>query len=197
MEWQPAEEPLNVPWISMEQLERARRKLAKGKAKGLDELQDIYLKSEEIWDKAKDKILIEFNRSLRQGSVPLYFKRSRIIPLSKDKDNSQFPKVGEVRTISVTPCIAKLFELIVLELLQAEVDIKCPIFEKQRGFCQGKSTEDNLAETLHQISLDKLQEKEYRRLKVKNKDRPKSFYIFIDLKKAFDRVVRSKLLDKL
>ena len=62
--------------------------MAKGKAVGIDELKDIIIKNDEIWTKVKDKVLDQFNHMLSKGRSPRYFKKGRIVPLSKDENNS-------------------------------------------------------------------------------------------------------------
>ena len=74
--------------ITTEQLDRARKKMAKGKAVGIDELKDIIIKNDEIWTKVKGKVLDQFNHMLAKGRSPRYFKKGRIVPLSKDENNS-------------------------------------------------------------------------------------------------------------
>ena len=54
--------------------------------------------------------------------MPQYMKKAKIIPLSKDANNSQFPEVGQVRTIAVTPAISKLFELCQLLKIRAVIN---------------------------------------------------------------------------
>jgi hypothetical protein len=88
--------------------------LSNGKAKGVDELEDKMFKDPEIWEMIRHKTLSFFNNCLAEAKVPTYFKKARVVPLSKDPNGSQFPKYGEVRTIAVTPAIAKLYELCLL-----------------------------------------------------------------------------------
>jgi hypothetical protein len=119
------------------------------------------------------------------------------VPLSKDPEGSQFPKYGEVRTIAVTPAIAKLYELCLLQRLTAETELKCPLHPHQRGFRAKLSTEHNLADVFALIETDKAIHRRHRQLKTPVAARPRMLYAFIDLKKAFDKVDRAILIDKL
>ena len=48
--------------ITLEQIELSRRKLSRGKARGVDELPDIYFKDTMIWNQIKTKMLRFFNQ---------------------------------------------------------------------------------------------------------------------------------------
>lgn len=67
----------------------------------------------------------------------------------------------------------------------------------QRGFQNKRGCEDNIVDLLYIIELMQQSEALNRRNKVPNKLRQKNFIIFIDFKKAFDKIDRSTLLKKL
>jgi hypothetical protein len=54
------------------------------------------------------KIAESFNKWMAAGKLPKFKTTARIIPLSKSE--TAFPKRGEIRTISITPAITKVFE---------------------------------------------------------------------------------------
>ena len=53
-----------------------------------------------------------------------------------------------------------------------------------------RGCEDNLIDLMHVINLAKGQEKRYRVKKVRVAMRQRTFLVFVDLKKAFDKVNR-------
>ena len=61
--------------------------MARHKAKGLDQLQDYWFLQDEVWKVIKDKLLNDFNVMIQKQEVPLYWNKSQIVCLSKDKDN--------------------------------------------------------------------------------------------------------------
>ena len=65
-------------------------------------------------------------------------KTARIIPLSKE--DTAYPQVGNVRTISILPTTYKIFERIIFQRLEEEVQENSPIHSTQRGFMKNKRT---------------------------------------------------------
>ena len=124
----------------------ARKKLSRNKAVGIDLLPDKHFHNEILWTEMGGKILSTFNNWVNSLNIPSYVKRAKIIPLSKDSNNSAFPILGELRTIAVNPAISKLYELCILQQLREEIVKHRIIHEYQRGFVPGKSCEDNLVD---------------------------------------------------
>ena len=143
------------------------------------------------------KILRSFNSWITDLRIPAYTKVAKIIPLSKDENNSPFPKLGDVRTIAVAPAITKLFELCILQKLRAEIADKSLIHTNQRGFVLEKSCEDNIVDLLQIMNTAKDLEQAYRVANIRNHQREKTYLVFIDLKKAFDKVPRRRLIQKM
>ena len=100
--------------ITEGELNIARHKLSHNKAIGVDLLPDKFFHNNVLWMNMKTKILRTFNEWTTTLRIPSYVKKAKIIPLSKDANNSPFPILGEVRTIAVTPAISKLYELCIL-----------------------------------------------------------------------------------
>ena len=108
--------------FSEEELEVARQRLSRHKAVGIDLLRDMVFHDTVLWDKVKGKVLTKFNEWVTTLRIPSYLKLAKIIPLSKDPNNSPFPEIGQVRTIAVTPAISKLFELCILHKVREVID---------------------------------------------------------------------------
>ena len=110
------------------------------------------------------------------------------------KDDTQHPPVGDVRVISILPSLTKLYEVILHREIMHQVQTKHPLHPRQRGFVLGGSCLKNISELVDFVRLahDKVQAQI--RGKVAFKRRPKTYLVFIDLKKAFDTVNRAKLI---
>jgi hypothetical protein len=97
-------------FIRQEEVIAALRSLG-NKACGLDQLKDTLLKRHTDDEKITRKITEEFNTWLRKGRLPAYCTKARMIALSKE--DSPFPAYGNIRTLSITPAITKVFEKVV------------------------------------------------------------------------------------
>ena len=75
--------------------------------------------------------------------------------------------------------------------------VKDLIHERQRGFVPSRSCDDNIADLAEVIQKAKDLEQSSRAARVPNWRRLKTYVLFIDLKKAFDKVQRPLLLQKL
>ena len=120
-----------------------------------------------------------FNSSLREGVLPKLWKTATIIPVSK-----KHPPVtieNDIRPISLTPIIVKVFELLVLKWV--DVCVKPQTDDKQYGGMAGTCTTDALVEMLH---------KWYESIDVTG-----NFVrvLFLDYSKAFDLINHDILLN--
>ena len=130
----------------------------------------------------KEKILLLFNKCLVEHRVPSVWKHSVIsMLLKKDQNGSQ---ADSYRPISSTPCLARLFERLVLTRLNNHLKNNNIIIMNQSGFRKARQTKDNVF-TLIQTAQHKFNEKE------------KSLCIFFDIAGAFDKVWHKGLLFKL
>ena len=81
-------------YITEAELEVSRAKLSRHKAVGVDLLRDMTFHDDAHWNRIKDKILRKFNEWISTLRIPRYLKTARIIPISKDPNNSPFPELG-------------------------------------------------------------------------------------------------------
>ena len=58
----------------------------------------------------------EMNKWILNKKVPNYVNEVKLIPLSKEENN--FPKIGNVRTLAASQGIKKVFETIILRRLE-------------------------------------------------------------------------------
>lgn len=98
--------------LTLKHLEHARRKLSQGKALGLDLLSDTWLKNRQIFDQMKHQFLEVFQAWYDGKEIPEFIKTGRIFALSKEE--TEYPRKGKIRTISILPALTKLYELVIL-----------------------------------------------------------------------------------
>src|SRR6185437_14264826 len=92
--------------------------------------------------------------------------------------------VNDYRPITLTSCVGKLFEALLLVRLTAFSDANDLLVEEQGGFRAGRSTLDQIF-TLHEILTSR-----------KERGTP-TFLAFLDARRAYDRVWRDGLLLRL
>ena len=132
-----------------------------------------------------DFFLYIFNLSWSLHSFPSIWKTSSIIPIHKMGKPLDSP--ASFRPISLTSCIPKLFERIILSRLLFILESNSILSPRQAGFRPGRSTLDQIL-YLSQSTSDGF-----------NKPRPGSWTILstIDFSKAFDSVWHPALYHKL
>ena len=132
-----------------------------------------------------DFLLHIFNLSWSSHSFPSIWKTSSIIPIHKMGKPLDSP--ASFRPISLTSCVSKLFERIILSRLLFFLESNSILSPRQAGFRPGRSTLDQIL-YLSQSILDGF-----------NKPRPGSRTILstIDFSKAFDSVWHPALFHKL
>lgn len=84
-----------------------------------------------------------------------------------------------------------------LQFVQQEIREKNLIPDNQRGFIDDYSTYDNIIDLLLWISQSRRIQLGYRNKRVKVCDRVKQYVLFIDFRRAFDKVRRSLSIKKL
>ena len=132
-----------------------------------------------------DFLLHIFDLSWSSHSFPSIWKTSSIIHIHKMGKPLDSP--ASFRPISLTSCVSKLFERIILSRLLFFLEFNSILSPRQAGFRPGRSTLDQILYLSQSIS-DGF-----------NKPRPDSWTILctIDLSKAFDSVWHPALFHKL
>ena len=131
-----------------------------------------------------DFLLYIFNLFWSSHSFPSMWKTSSIIPIHKMGKPLDSP--ASFRPISLTSCVSKLFERIILSRLVFFLESNSILSPRQAGFRPGRSTLDQILYLCQSIS-DGF-----------NKPRPGSWTILptIDFSKAFDSVWHPALFHK-
>ena len=121
-----------------------------------------------------------FCMSLTSGTLPNSWKRATVTPIHKDEDRAN---AENYRPISITSQIGKVLEKIVRKNIMAHLNENNLLSKHQHGFCEGKSCLTNLLEALEDITsmID---------------DGLPVDGVFLDFKKAFDKVSHERLLFK-
>ena len=132
-----------------------------------------------------DLLLYIFNLSWSSHSFPSIWKTSSIVPIHKMGKPLDSP--ASFQPISLTSCVSKLFERIILSRLLFFLESNSILSPRQAGFRPGRSTLDQILYLSQSIS-DGF-----------NKPRPGSRTILstIDFSKAFDSVWHPVLFHKL
>lgn len=173
-------EDSTVPLIQRSTLVSIISTLRNTKAPGLDRVNNRHLKQLPL--AAVELLGNIFNACLRISYFPMNWKKSKMRCICKP--GKPPTAIASYRPISLLSCISKLFERIILELMNIHIADNNVILPQQFGFRPGKSCTHQLYRITNNIRTD---------LKAK-----KSIgMLSIDLKAAFDSVWHDALIHKL
>ena len=127
------------------------------------------------------RLTVIFNSSLREGVIPNEWKMANVIPLPKTKPIISVET--DIRPISLTPIVAKVFESIVLGWVDDIVGER--IDDNQFGGVGGTSTTDALVAMTHKWYVATYVLNNYVRV------------VLLDFSKAFDLINHHILVDTL
>ncbi|KAI5639199.1 reverse transcriptase (RNA-dependent DNA polymerase) domain-containing protein [Phthorimaea operculella] len=160
--------------IDMDEIVKALKSMKSGKAAGYDRVSVEMLKAGE--GVVASQLYLLFNLCWRSGRVPSDWCKAVIVPLYKGKGSQLDCK--NYRGISLLSVVGKLYAKVLIERVLKETDEK--VWDAQAGFRKGMGCTDQV------FSLRCITEK----FLAKNQ---KVFCTFVDLEKAYDRVVRNEL----
>ena len=164
--------------ILMDELQNAIKSLKNGKAAGLDQIANEYLKHSTA--DMQNAILNLFNGCLEHGIYP--WNTTIMNPLHKMGD---VHNPDNYRAIAIGSNLGKLFSAILLQRLLNYRREHCPDTKNQLGFQKGAQTSDQI------FTLNTCVEKYVKHM------RKRLYTCFVDFKKAFDTICRDLLLHKL
>ena len=169
--------------FSSQELDTALSQLSSSTAAGPDKI--TYPLLSHLPQVGRDLLLYLFNLSWSSHDVPSAWKTSTIIPLLKAGKPSSSP--ASYRPISLTSCVSKLFEKMILARLLFHLEANNILSPAQAGFRPGRSTVDQVL-LLSQSISDGF-----------HHARPSERTVLatVDFAKAFDSVWHSALLYKL
>ena len=154
-------------------------KIVTTKASGPDEIPNHLLK--ELSTEIAPILTHIFNQSLRDGCVPLDWKKANIAPIYK-KDDKHL--ASNYRPISLTCVCSKLMEHIVVHHLMEHLDSNNILTDLQHGFRRKRSCVSQLLMTTADLAFH-------------NNNNTQVDINILDFSKAFDVVSHRKLLAKL
>lgn len=147
------------------------------KGHGPDNIPPLFFKN--LADKLTSPLHIIFNKSISENTFPDSWKKALVVPIFKSGDKSL---VKNYRPISKLNVMSKLFEKLVFSHLSQSVSNL--IIPQQHGFFAGRSVETNLLTYADYLSHNMNQQ-----IQVDS--------IGTDLRKAFDKINHSILINKL
>ena len=169
--------PNNPNPFTMIELQIALKNTKARSSPGPDKISPNLLKH--LGPKALQKLLDLFNLSLKTATTPQSWKNATIVPILKP--NKPPSCLDSYRPISLTSCIAKLFERILSERLYDHGEREGLFSSAQAGFRRGRGVEDQVLRVSQAIS-DALERGEH------------SILALLDFSKAYDRIWRQRLI---
>lgn len=166
--------------ISVEEIKKCINKLKSGKACGLDNVFNEYIK-------ATSDLLMPFYHKLfnivfETGLIPESWLIGSIVPIFKNKGDKNDPK--NYRPITILSCVGKLFTAVLNNRLTEYLETYQLLNKNQAGFRKKHSTVDHIF-VLHTLA------------EICKRRNKKLFCCFVDFQKAFDSVWRVGLWSKL
>ena len=165
--------------ISYDDVKKALNKLEYHKSSGPDEIHSPFITN--VKEEIIPPLLSIFNKSLNECVVPDIWKSANITPIFKKGDKL---KASNYRPISLTSIIVKLIEDIIRNKITKHLEENTLLLNSQHGFQRNRSCISNFLEFYDKVSQDY---DFYKSLDI----------VFLDFKKAFDKVSHNKLLSKL
>ena len=175
----PEDEYLKSIVITVEDVYDLLKNINPNKSAGDDKIHPRVLK--ECAEELALPLQIIYQTSLSTGTVPNSWKTATVTPLFKEEDRSA---AENYRPISITSQVGKLLEKLIRKEMMTYIQKNNVLSKDQHGFCKDRSCLTNLLEALDDITSmvdEGLQVDE----------------IFLDFKKAFDKVSHERLLYKL
>lgn len=165
--------------IKLEDVRKRLSALREDKSAGADDLSPRLLKH--ISTEIAEPLTTIFNLSLREGNVPLDWRKANVAPIYKKGSKNL---AENYRPVSLTSNLSKVLEALLRDEMVKHLDKHDLIRDSQHGFRSGRSCTTNLLAFLDQVteiidsggSLDA---------------------VFLDFAKAFDTVPHGRLIAKL
>jgi hypothetical protein len=128
-----------------------------------------------------DGLALIYRKSMESGTVPVDWRCANVTPIYKKGPRSD---PGNYRPVSLISVCCKIMESIIREGMLEHLEKNKLIGSSQHGFLPGKSCSTNLLEFLEKVTREV------------DEGRPFDI-VFLDFAKAFDKVPKNRLLEKL
>jgi hypothetical protein len=116
---QPQREPIHMPDLTMEEIERKVFEAQPWKAPGEDGLPAMVWR--QLWPVVKERVFRIFQTALQYSDLPSQWRKAKIIPLKKPaKDNYSLAKSW--RPISLLSTLSKILEAVIAERISYAVE---------------------------------------------------------------------------
>jgi len=171
--------PIERMRITEWEVKKAIRKLKKESAAGPDEIGPRLL--QELEGAAAAALTIIFRESVASGVVPDDWRRANVTPIFK-KGTKMDP--GNYRPVSLTSVCCKILEGLLKTTIMKHLEANNLVNSSQHGFMAGRSCCTNLLEFLEEVT------------RAVDEGVPVDV-IYLDFAKAFDKVPKERLLEKL
>lgn len=154
------------------------KKLNANKTPGPDKFYPKILKN--VQNEIAEPLALIFSKSLEQGIVPDDWRIANVTPIFKKGSKSQ---ASNYRPISLTSVVGKLLETILRDKIVDFLEVNNLIRDSQHGFRSKRSCLTNLIDFYHNL------------FNIYN-DTKSLDIIYLDFKKAFDKIPHQKLMNK-
>ena len=171
---------LNEIEVSVDEVKKMLNDLDVRKAHGPDGVSNWVLK--ECSNELSTRIHSIIDCSLKEGKFPADWKKANIVPIYKGGKRED---PMNYRPVSLTSVVAKICERAVKDKWMEYLETNTVLSDKQFGFRKGRSTTNNLISFYSRV-IDIIQERD-----------GWADCIYLDLKKAFDKVPHKRLVWKL
>ena len=166
--------------LTMDELELALRKIKTGKAAGIDRVSNEMLR--QLPPLAKEKLLVLFNKSWKEGECAGSWRQGEIIPFPKPGKDPEL--TSSYRPICLLSAIGKLMERVVKCRIEWLLEKNGALDPSQAGFRKCRSTVEQVGR-LTQTIYDGFE------------DGLKTLVVYVDFSRAYDKVWKKKLLAKM
>jgi ribonuclease HI len=177
----PQRPPVDMPDLTMEEVEQKVMSAKPWKAPGEDGLPAMVWR--QLWPVVKDRVLLLFQTSLRDGDIPSQWRNAKIVPLKKP-GKSDYTLARAWRPISLLSTLGKILETVIAERLSYAAETFGLLPANHFGARKRRSTEQALLLLQEQIY------KAWRARKVLS-------LISFDVKGAYNGVFKERLLQRL
>src|SRR5690606_6786144 len=141
-----------------------------------------YQQLKSLSNEGKQVFLQLINDQWKNNSFPKEWKHGEVVPVLKPNKSSN--KIEHFRSITLTSCAGKVYERLIKQRLDWFLETKEIQNDMQTAYRNGRRTWDNLLD----LTSD-LEDKMHRRLT--------TGVVFLDIKKAFDAVKHSSIINAL